>query len=103
MTFTPRNAVKFIYCLWVRWIVPRLNANFPLKSCLLGAVKLTKNADPHKYYHSRYGIGFDFCSLWLFPDFDWSKNVFLFGVDNSSSAHIDNKKKDILVLGKGLT
>ena len=29
-------------------------------------------------------------------------NVF-FGVDNSSSVHIDNKKKEILVLGKGPT
>ena len=26
-----------------------------------------------------------------------------FGADMSSSAHIDNKKKDILVLGKGPT
>ena len=27
----------------------------------------------------------------------------LFGVDISSSVHIDNKKKDILILGKGPT
>ena len=27
--------------------------------------------------------------------------ILIFGVDISSSAHIDNKKKDILVLGKG--
>ena len=31
----------------------------------------------------------------------WSKNVIIFGVDNSSSGHNDNKKKKILV--KGLT
>ena len=31
------------------------------------------------------------------------QNVFIFGVDMSSSAHIDNKKKDVLVLGKGPT
>ena len=29
--------------------------------------------------------------------------MFFFGVDNSSSVHIDNKKKEILVLGKGPT
>ena len=29
--------------------------------------------------------------------------VIIFGVDNSSSVHIDNKKKDISVLGKGPT
>ena len=29
------------------------------------------------------------------------KNVTIFGVETSSSAHIDNKKKDILILGFG--
>ena len=27
----------------------------------------------------------------------------IFGVDMSSSVHVDNKKKDILILGKGPT
>ena len=31
------------------------------------------------------------------------RNVIIFGVDMSSSQHIDNKKKDILLLGKGHT
>ena len=31
------------------------------------------------------------------------KNVIIFGVDMSSSVHIDNKEKDILILGKGPT
>ena len=31
------------------------------------------------------------------------KNVTIFGVDMSSSKHIDNKKEDTLILGKGLT
>ena len=31
------------------------------------------------------------------------KNVVIFGVDNSSSMHIDNKKKGILVLDEGPT
>ena len=32
----------------------------------------------------------------------FSQNI-IFGVDMSSSAHIDNKKKDILIYGKGPT
>ena len=32
-----------------------------------------------------------------------SKNVIIFGVDMSSSAHIDNQKKYFLILGKGPT
>ena len=29
------------------------------------------------------------------------KNVIIFGADMTSSVHIDNKEKDILILGKG--
>ena len=74
-----------------------------LKYCLLGAVTLTKNADIGKYGYSGYGIGFDRRSSFSFSGTGFSQNVLIFGVDMSSSAHIDNKKKDILVLGKGPT
>ena len=30
----------------------------------------------------------------------FGKNVIIFGVDMSSSVHADNRKKDILILGK---
>ena len=30
----------------------------------------------------------------------WENNVIIFGVDMSSSVHIDNKNKDILILGE---
>ena len=35
------------------------NSHSTLKSCLLGAVTLTKNPDIDKYGYSGYGIGFD--------------------------------------------
>ena len=62
---------------------------------------MTKNTDVDK--HSGYGIGFDRRSSFSFPSSGFGQNVLIFGVDMSSSAHIDNKKKDILVLGKGPT
>ena len=34
---------------------------------------------------------------------DSGKNVIIFGVDMSSSVLIDNKEKDVLILGKGET
>ena len=74
-----------------------------LKNCLVGAVTLTKNADIDKYRYSGYGTGFDRRSSFSFPGGGFGQNVLIFGVDMSSSAHIDNKKKDILVLGKGPT
>ena len=74
-----------------------------LKNCLFGAVTLTKNADIDKYKYSGHGIGFDRKSSFSFPSGGFGQNVLIFGVDMSSSAHIDNKKKVILVLGKGPT
>ena len=74
-----------------------------LKKGLFGAVTLTKNADIDKYGYSGHEIGFDRRSSFSFPGGGFGQNVLIFGADISSSAHIDNKKKDILVLGKGPT
>ena len=74
-----------------------------LKSCLFGAVNLNKNADIDKYVYSRYGIGFDRRSSFSFTGVGFGQNILILGVDMSSSVHIDNEKKDILVLGKGIT
>ena len=59
---------------------------------------MTKNTDIDKY--SGYGIGFDRRSSISFPGGEFGQNVLIFGVDISSSVHIDNEKKDKLVLGK---
>ena len=74
-----------------------------LKHGLFGAVTLTKNADIDKYEYSGYGIGFDGRSSFSFPGGGFGQSVLIFWADMSSSSHIDNKKKDILVLGKGPT
>ena len=74
-----------------------------LKNCLFGTVTLTKNADIDKYEYSGYAIGFGRRSSFSFPGGGFGQNVLTFEVDMSSSVHIDNKKRDILVLGKGPT
>ena len=71
-----------------------------IKNCLFGAVTLTKNADIDKYGYSGYGIGFNRKSTFSFPGGVFGQNLLISGVDMSFSAHIDNKKKHILVLGK---
>ena len=70
-----------------------------LENCLFGAVTLTNNINIDKYGHSGYGIGFDRRSSFSFPGGGFGQNLLIFGVDMSSSSHIDNKK-DMLVLGK---
>ena len=74
-----------------------------LENCLFSAVTLSKNADIDKYRYSGYGIGFDRTSSFSFPGVEFGQNVLIFGVDMSSSTHINNKKKDILILRKGPT
>ena len=64
---------------------------------------MTKNADIDKHGYSGYGIGFDRRSSFSFPSSGFGQNLLIFGVDMNSSAHIDNKKKDILIPGKGPT
>ena len=74
-----------------------------LENCLFGAVKLTKNADTDKYWYFNYGIGFDRHGYFSHPSGGTGGNVIILGVDMSSSTKIYNKKKDILILGKGPT
>ena len=66
-----------------------------------GAVSLVRNADIGKYKYSGYGIGFDMKGTFSFPTGGFGKCCIIFGVVMSSSAHVDNKKKDILILGEG--
>ena len=61
---------------------------------MFGTVKLTKNDDPNENKYSSYGIG---------SDGSMGKNVIISWTDMGSSAHIDNKEKDIWLLGKGTT
>ena len=60
----------------------------------IGAVKLTKHVDVDQCKYSRYGIRFDRKgSYWIGNEV--GRNLIIFGVDMSSSAKIDNGKKDI--------
>ena len=58
---------------------------------MFGTAKLTKNANPNKYSYSGCRIGFDSCSHFSVPKFDWGKNVILFRVDMSSFVHANKK------------
>ena len=70
---------------------------------MFGAVRLIKITDIDKYGYSGYEIGFDRISSFSFPNEGFGQNVIIFGIDMSSSAHVDNNKKDVLILAKGPT
>ena len=56
---------------------------------------MTKRAHINKYKYSGSRIGFDSGGT--------GRNVIIFGLDMNLSTKIDNRKKYILILGKGLT
>ena len=73
-----------------------------LENCFFGAVSLTKHVDIGQYKYSGYGIGFDRKGEFSFGCRGFGRNVTIFGADMSSSVHINNKNRSILVLGKDL-
>ena len=97
---------KKVVTIYIVYELGASSSNFSdptIKNCLFGAVILTKKADIEKYKYSGYGIGFHRRSRFSFTGGGFGQNVLIFGADMSTSIHIDNKGKDILVLGRGLT
>ena len=81
--------ISYTLTPWLR----NLNSDFALDNCFFGFAKLTKNADPDKFKSSGYAIGFDSRSEFSLPDGIMGRNVIIFGVDLSSSVHVENKKR----------
>ena len=52
--------------------------------------------------YNGYGITFDSGGSWSFEN-STARNVIIFGVDSSSSSHVDNCKNNFLILGLGPT
>ena len=76
--------------------------NFAIKNCLFGVTNIVKNDDKEKYVYSGYRIAFDEKGEQSFKNYT-GRNVIIFRVDDSSSAHTDNRKNDFLILGEGTT
>ena len=93
-TLTYRNVVNLFIAsnldAWSR----DLTTKFTLGDFLFGAVKLTENGDPEKYWFVGYDTGFGRSSD--FPingERGW--NIIIFGFDKSVSVHSDNRKERI--------
>ena len=70
-----------------------------LEKCLFGAVSLTKHVDIDQYKYSGYGIEFYRRGQFSFGN-GLGRNLIVFGADIGSSAHANNKIRNILLLGK---
>ena len=76
--------------------------NCYIKNCFFGTTTIAKDRDKSKYAYSGYGIAFTGLRSWNFGN-DFAEKVLIFGVDNSPSSHIDNRKNNFLVLDEGPT
>ena len=99
VTYTHGKIVNFYIVYEINKKNNTMTSNPTLENCLFGAVTLTNNVNIDRYRYSGYGIGSDRKGSFSFSGGGYGQNVLIFGVDMSFSAHIDNKKKDMLVLG----
>ena len=90
---------KSIYFLRTRSTIKNLNTDFTFGNCLFVERTNNPDQDKYKYLYLSTGYGIEF----LFTDGSYRKNVFIFGADMSSSVHVDNTGKDVLILGEGPT
>ena len=89
----------YIVCDLTAW--PKIPLkNVTLKSCFFGATNIVNEKD--KWVFSGYGIAFDGGDWWIFGN-STTRNVIIFGVDNSLSSYVYNFKNNFLILGKGPT
>ena len=99
------TAIKKVVNIYVVYKITNFHSidSYPTRTnAIFGAVKLTTNADINKYKYSGYGIGFDGKGFYSISN-EIGRNVIIFGVNMDSSTNLDNKGKDILILGKGPT
>ena len=87
-------------------LLPRtINSNNVFKFFLFGAIYAARpndTKDTDNFIYSGWGIGFDRDGTFSHLEGGTARNVIMFGVDMSGSAHASNKTKDFLVLGRGL-
>ena len=94
------NIMVNIYCVYKLDPISSSRDNtFTVQNALFGAMQITKNADTSKYKYKGYGICFDEKGSFSNGNISNGKNVLIFGVDESSLVHANNKANNIYVMG----
>ena len=96
-----KGVLNFYTVSEINKLALNLDSKFTLGNSLIGAVKLTKNADLDMYSYSGYGIRLDACGFFSLSDGSAiGANLMIFKVDNYYAVHADNRKKDIFILSE---
>ena len=94
------NNVINIYCVYQKGpISSSRDDTFTVQNALFGAMQINKNADTSKYKYKGYGICFDEGGTFSKRNINNRRNVLIFGVDESSLVHANNKANNIYVMG----
>ena len=91
------------YCVYkIDPIASTRDDTFTIQNALFGAVEVTKNADTSKYKYKGYGVCFHEGGTFSMGIINNGRNVLIFGVDESSLVHSNNKANSIYVMGDGI-
>ena len=94
------NIVINIFCVYtLDPISSSRDDTFTVQNTLFGAMEITKNADTSKYKYKGYGICVDERGSFSKGNVSNRKNALIFGVDESSLVHANNKANNIYVMG----
>ena len=89
-----------IYCVYkLDSILSSRDNTFTVQNALFGAMQVIKNVDTSKYKYIGYGICFVEGGSFSKENISNGKNVLIFGVDESSLVHKNNKDNNIYVIG----
>ena len=101
---TPNNNnVINIYCVYeLQTVTASRDDTFTIQNPLIGAMQITKNSDTSKYKYKGYGVCFDEGGTFSMGNINNGRNVLIFGVDESSLVHSNNKPNNIYVMGDGI-
>ena len=79
------------------------NTDYTIQNTLFGAKKITKNTtNTSKNKYEGYGTCFDEGGTFSVGNITNGRNVIIFGVDESSVIHANNKTNNIYVMGDGI-
>ena len=88
-----------IYCVYkLDSISSSRDDTFTVQNALFGAMQVINNADTSKYKYTGYGICFDEGGSFSKGNISNGKNVLIFGADESSLVHQNNKANNIYVM-----
>ena len=85
-----------IYCVYkIDPIASTRDDTFTVQNALFGAMEITKNADTSKCKYKGYVICFDKGGTFSKGNINNGRNALIFGVDESSLVHANNKVNNI--------